>query len=83
VRQARRHKHHSYRTERACVHWIKRFIVFQNKRHPKDMGAPEIEAFLTQPSVVGMESGNLSSQSPALLHQLLVGRLSLDESSSS
>jgi len=36
----------SYRTEQAYVDWAKRFILFHNKRHPKDMGAPEIEAFL-------------------------------------
>ena len=37
----------AYRTEQTYVHWIKRFIHFHNKRHPKDMGAAEIEAFLS------------------------------------
>jgi site-specific recombinase XerD len=36
----------SYRTEVAYLSWIKRFILFHGKRHPKDMGAPEIRAFL-------------------------------------
>ncbi|MDB5348112.1 MAG: integron integrase [Schlesneria sp.] len=37
----------SYRTEQAYVSWAKRFILFHNKRHPKEMGEQEIEAFLT------------------------------------
>jgi integron integrase len=39
-------KHMSYRTEIAYLSWIKRFILFHHKRHPKDMGAIEIRAFL-------------------------------------
>jgi len=34
VRQAIRTRHYSYRTEKAYIHWIKRFIFFHNKRHP-------------------------------------------------
>lgn len=40
-------KHYSPRTGETYSHWIKRFILFHGKRHPKDMGAPEIEQFLT------------------------------------
>ena len=40
-------KHYSIRTEEAYIGWMVRFILFHNKRHPKDMGPPEIEAFLT------------------------------------
>jgi integron integrase len=40
-------KHYSFRTEQSYVNWIKRYILFHNKRHPKDMGTAEIEAFLT------------------------------------
>ena len=47
MRETLRRKHYSYRTEQAYVRWIKRFILFHNKRHPKGMGIPEIEAFLT------------------------------------
>src|SRR4026208_1310014 len=43
--------HHSIRTEQAYVDWIRRFILFHNKRHPQDMGAPEIEAFLSHLAV--------------------------------
>ena len=47
VREAIRIKHYSIRTEEAYVSWIKRYILFHNKRHPLQMGSPEIEAFLT------------------------------------
>src|SRR5215510_8573652 len=51
VRDAIRLKHYSLHTEQAYVTWIKRYIFFHNKRHPKDMGAAEIEAFLTHLAV--------------------------------
>jgi hypothetical protein len=47
VRDTIRLKHYSIRTEEACVNWITRFILFHNKRHPREMGIAEIEAFLT------------------------------------
>lgn len=47
VRDRIRMKHYSIRTEQAYVSWIKRFILFHNKKHPKDMGNKEIESFLT------------------------------------
>ena len=47
VRSAIRIRHYSIRTEEAYVQWIKRFILFHNKRHPKDMGGPEIAQFLS------------------------------------
>ncbi len=37
----------AYRTEQTYCHWIRRFIFFHKKQHPKDMGVPQIEAFLT------------------------------------
>ena len=51
VRDAIRLKHFSYRTEQTYVQWIRRYILFHDKRHPKDMGVPEIEAFLTHLAV--------------------------------
>ncbi len=51
VRQALRRKHYSLRTEEAYVGWIRRSILFHNKRHPKDMGPAEVEAFLTHLAV--------------------------------
>ena len=47
VRQRIRDKHYSLRTEEAYVYWIRHFIVFHGKRHPRDMGALEVETFLS------------------------------------
>jgi hypothetical protein len=46
VRDKIRVKHYSIRTEEAYLHWMKRFILVHRKRHPRDMGAKEVEAFL-------------------------------------
>lgn len=47
VRDTIRLRHYSYRIEQTYVQWIHRYILFHNKRHPKDMGNAEIEASLT------------------------------------
>lgn len=41
----------AYRTEQTYIHWVKRFIYFHGKKHPKDMGCAEIERFLTHLAV--------------------------------
>src|SRR5262245_15137544 len=46
VRDAIRRKHYSRRTEETYIHWIKRFIYYSGKRHPAQMGAAEVTAFL-------------------------------------
>jgi len=51
VRDAIRLKHYSTRTEQAYVNWIKRYIFFHNVWHPDEMGAAEVEAFLTHLAV--------------------------------
>jgi len=51
VRDKIRFKHYSYRTEQVYLGWIKRYILYHNKRHPKDMGKVEIEQFLTHLAV--------------------------------
>lgn len=51
VRQQLRTRHYSFRTEKSYIGWIRRFILFHGKRHPKEMGGPEIEAFLTHLAV--------------------------------
>jgi integron integrase len=51
VRAAIRTKGYSIRTEQAYVDWIRRYILFHQKRHPLDMGKSEIEAFLTHLAV--------------------------------
>jgi len=47
MRDALRTQHYSYRTENTYVEWVKRFVLFHNKRHPRDMGIPQVEAFIT------------------------------------
>lgn len=46
VRDVIRYKHYSLRTERAYVEWVRRFVRFHGLRHPREMGAPEVRAFL-------------------------------------
>ena len=53
MREVLRLKHMSYHTEEAYVSWVKRFILFHDKRHPNDMGAEEIRAFLIHLAVRG------------------------------
>ena len=47
VREAVRALHYSLRTEETYLHWIKRFILFHGKRHPREMGEAEVAAFLS------------------------------------
>jgi integron integrase len=51
VRDAIRVKHYSYNTEKTYIHWIRRFILFHNKRHPAEMDTPEVTQFLTHLAV--------------------------------
>ena len=53
VRDLIRLKHYSIRTETQYVQWIRRFILFHGKRHPREMGGAEVEAFLTHLAVEG------------------------------
>ncbi len=62
VRDKIRLKHYSYRTEKTYVNWIKRYIFFHNKRHPKDMGEAEIEEFLTNLAVNQNVSSSTQNQ---------------------
>jgi len=62
-----RAKHYSYRTEQAYISWVRgpwvrRFILFHNKRHPREMGAVEIEQFLTHLAVEGRVSASTQTQ---------------------
>lgn len=51
VRATLRTRHYSIRTEQAYLDWIRRYILFHDKRHPDQMGQAEIEAFLTHLAV--------------------------------
>jgi integron integrase len=67
VREQIRVRHYSYRTEKCYVEWIKRFILFQNKRHPRTMGAPEVSAFLTDLAVTRKVTAATQNQALAAL----------------
>ncbi len=67
LREVLRLKHYSYRTEQAYLRWIQRFILFHNKRHPREMGAPEIQAFLAHLAVEGNVSASTQNQALSAL----------------
>ncbi len=67
VRGKIRLKHYSIRTEQAYVDWIKRYILHFNKKHPQDLGAAEIEQFLTHLAVVGKVSASTQNQAKSAL----------------
>lgn len=62
VRHVIRKKHYSIRTEQAYVQWIKRFILFNNKRHPKDMGEKEISTYISYLAVHGKVAASTQNQ---------------------
>ncbi|NLV30082.1 MAG: integron integrase [Acidobacteria bacterium] len=62
VREAIRTRHFSPRTEESYVAWIRRFILFHGKRHPKEMGETEIAAFLSALAVKGRVSASTQNQ---------------------
>jgi integron integrase len=64
VRLACRQKHYSPKTEKSYVLWIRQYILFNNKRHPKDMGQAEIEAYLNH--LAARRNVSASTQSAAL-----------------
>lgn len=51
VREKVRLRNYSYRTEQSYVAWVKRYILFHDKKHPSEMGKQEVEAFLTHLAV--------------------------------
>ncbi len=67
VRGKIRLKHYSIRTEQAYVDWIKRFILHFDKRHPRELGAAEVEAFLTHLAVVGRVAAATQNQAKSAL----------------
>jgi hypothetical protein len=62
VRDIMRRKHYSGKTEQNYLYWLKRYIFFHHKRHPRDLGVPEIEAFLTHLAVKEMVSASTQNQ---------------------
>ena len=67
VRDRLRVKHYSLRTEQAYVGWIRRFILANGKRHPREMGGGEVEAFLTRLATHGEVAAGTQNQALAAL----------------
>ena len=67
VRGKIRIKHYSLRTEQTYLDWIKRFIRHFGKKHPKDMGAVEVEAFLTHLAVAGNVAASTQNKAKSAL----------------
>lgn len=67
VRHAIRARHYSLRTEEAYVAWIRRYILFHNKRHPLEMAESEINAFVTHLAVEGPVSASTQTQALSAL----------------
>jgi integron integrase len=67
ARDTLRRKNYAYRTEQAYLSWIKRYILFHNKRHPSEMGAVEIESFLTHLAVEREVSPSTQNQALSAL----------------
>ena len=67
VRGKVRLKHYSIRTEQAYVDWIKRFILHFGKRHPRELGAADVEAFLTHLAVAGNVAASTQNQAKSAL----------------
>jgi hypothetical protein len=71
-RERLRVPHYSLRTEDAYLHWARRFIYFHSKRHPREMGGPEVEAFLSHWATVARVAS--STQNQALVALLFLYR---------
>ena len=78
VRAALRTRHGSRRTEEAYVAWIRRFIFFHGKRHPGEMGAPEVTSFLTSLAVDGHVAASTQNQALSALLFLYKNVLEVD-----
>jgi integron integrase len=83
VRAVLRRKHYSLRTEEAYVGWVKRYVLFHHKRHPREMGLSEVDAFLTDLAVVQQVAASTQNQALSallflyteVLEQPLAGRV--------
>ena len=76
-REAMRFHRLALRTEEAYLQWIKRFILFQDKRHPKDLGEPEVKAFLTHLAADRLVAASTQNQALGALlfmYQKVLGR---------
>jgi integron integrase len=78
VRGALQTRHYSRRTEKTYVAWIRRYILFHGKRHPAEMGAPEMTRFLSWLAVDGKVAASTQNQALSALLFLYQEVLDLD-----
>src|SRR5688500_10583711 len=67
LRDAIRSRHYSLRTERAYVLWVRRFLAFHGRRHPRELGGTEVTAFLSSLAVRGRVAAATQNQALAAL----------------
>ena len=82
AREIFRRKHYSYRTEQSYIAWMRRYVFFHNKKHPKDLGVTDIEAFLTHLAVrenVSSATQNQAFNALLFLYQEVLGISLADE----
>lgn len=76
VREALRSQHYSYRTEESYVAWIRRYILYHQKRHPLELGLVEVEQFLTHLAVsehVAASTQNQARSALLFLYRVVLG----------
>jgi integron integrase len=78
VRARLRAKHYSLRTEQSYVDWIRRFIIFHDKRHPRELAGPDVEAFLSHLAVDLNVAASTQNQALAALLFLYREVLAID-----
>lgn len=71
-------RHYSLCTEEAYVGWARRYILFHHKQHPLQLGAPDVEAFLSHPAVRRNVSASTQNQARATLLYLYKNVLNVD-----
>jgi integron integrase len=76
ARERIRTRHLAFRTEQAYLQWMRRYVKFHGRRHPRSMGRPEVEAFLTHLAVkarVGASTQNQALQAILFLYRQVLG----------
>jgi hypothetical protein len=76
VREAIRTGHYSRRTETAYVAWVRRFIVFHGKRHPRELGSPAVTAFISSLAARGVSAStqNQAVSAVIFLFEVVLGQ---------
>src|ERR1700719_3660439 len=76
ARERIRTRHLAFRTEQVYLYWMRRYVKFHGRKHPRDMGAAEVEAFLTHLAVeakVGASTQNQALQALLFLYRQVLG----------